>query len=72
MTSQEKIVLLEEILELEEGTLNEDIELEDVEEWDSMAALTLIVLMDEKFKKKLTGSQIKEFKKIKDILEFMG
>ena len=72
MTNQEKIVLLEEMFELDQGTLAEDSELVDISEWDSMAALSLIVLMDENFSKNLTGKQIKKFKTIKDILEFMG
>lgn len=71
MTNQEKILLLEEMLELDQGTLAEDIELEDIKEWDSMAALSLIVLIDENFSKNLTGTQIKGFKTIKDILMFM-
>lgn len=71
MTNQEKIALLEEMMELDEGTLNESTLLKDLDEWDSMAALSLIVLMDETFSKKLTGTQIKEFKKAKDILDYM-
>lgn len=72
MTNQEKIALLEEIMELDEGTLTEDTVLEELEEWDSIAALSLIVLMDEKFDKKLTSGEIKHFKTIKDILDFMN
>jgi len=71
MTRQEKIGLLEEMLEIEKGTLEESTLLSDIDEWDSMAALSLIVLMDENFGKKLTGAQIKNFKTIKDILDFM-
>ena len=71
MTNQEKIALLEEMMELDEGTLNESTLLKDLDEWDSMAALSLIVLMDETFSKKLTGTQIKEFKIVKDILDYM-
>ncbi|MEK4346209.1 MULTISPECIES: acyl carrier protein [unclassified Paenibacillus] len=71
MTNQEKITLLEEMMELDSGTLNEDIALTDIEEWDSMAALSLIVVMDENFNKKLSGAQIKGFKSVQDILDFM-
>lgn len=71
MTNHEKILLLEEMLELDEGILNEDTALAGLEEWDSMAALSLIVLMDENFNKKLTGAQIREFKTIQDILDLM-
>lgn len=72
MTNKEKISLLEEALELDENTLQEDTLLADVSEFDSMAKLTLIVLCDDEFDKKLTGEQIKEFKTVKDILDFMG
>jgi acyl carrier protein len=71
MTNQEKIALLEEMMELDSGTLNEDTALTDIEEWDSMAALSLIVVMDENFNKKLSGAQIKGFKSVQDILDFM-
>lgn len=71
MTIKEKIALLEDMFEMEEGTITEKTELTDIEEWDSMAKLSLIVLMDEEFNKKLTGNQIKEFASIRDILDFM-
>ncbi|MEN3004738.1 acyl carrier protein [Dehalobacterium formicoaceticum] len=71
MTNKEKIALLEDMFEMEEGTLTEKTMLNDIEEWDSMAKLSLIVLMDEEFNKKLTGNQIKEFKTIQDILDYM-
>ena len=70
MTSKEKIALLEDMLEMEEGELTADMDLNDVG-WDSMSALSLIVLMDENFSKELTGTQIKGFKTIQDILDFM-
>lgn len=72
MTNKEKISLIEEALELDENTLNEETLLSDVPEYDSMAKLTLIVLCDDEFDKKLTGEQIKEFKTVKDVLDFMG
>lgn len=72
MTSEEKISLLEDALELDANTLNEDSVLADVAEFDSMAKLTLIVLCDDEFGKKLTGEQIRGFKTVKDILDFMG
>jgi acyl carrier protein len=66
MTRNEKIALLEETFELKE-----DMKLDELEAWDSMAKLSLIVLMDDEFDKKLTGEQIKSFKTVKDILDFM-
>lgn len=72
MTNEEKIRLLENTLELTENSLNESTCLDDIAEYDSMAKLTLIVLCDDEFNKKLTGEQINSFKTVKDILEFMG
>jgi acyl carrier protein len=72
MTNEEKIRLLEDAFELDVNTLNPETLLEDIPEYDSMAKLTLIVLCDDEFNKKLSGEQIKEFKTVKDILVFMG
>ena len=71
MTNQEKIALLEETLEIDEGTLTEDMLLEDVDEYDSMAKLSLIVMMDDEFDVKLTGDMIKGFQTVGDILTVM-
>jgi acyl carrier protein len=72
MTDKEKIKLLEDALELDENSLTEETLLADVPEYDSMAKLTLIVLFDDQFGKKLTGEQIKLFKTVKDVLDLMN
>lgn len=71
MTDKEKIALLEDMLELDGGTLKPETVLADIDEYDSMAKLSLIVLMDDEFGKKLTGEQIRVFKTVQDILDFM-
>ena len=72
MTQEEKIALLEDMLELDGGSLKPETELSSIDEYDSMAKLSLIVLMDDEFGKKLTGEQIRQFVTVKDILDFMG
>lgn len=72
MTNAEKIALLEEAWEMDEGSLKEEIALEDLDEFDSMGKLSLIVLCDDEFGKKLSSETIKAFKTVKDILDFMG
>ena len=72
MTDQEKLALLEEAWELEEGTLTLDTVLADVDEYDSMAKLSLIVMMDDEFGVKLTGDVIKGFVTVGDILKLMN
>ena len=71
MTEQEKIALLEETFDVEEGTLSAEMDLDSIEEYDSMTKLSLIVMIEEEFGKKLSGAEIKGFKTVKDILNIM-
>lgn len=71
MSQQEKINLLEEIMEIDEGTLSLDDILEDYDEWDSVTALSLIALMDERFGKIIAGEDIKKLKTVSDVLMLM-
>lgn len=71
MSTQEKLSMLEEMLELDEGSLKEEMKLSEIEEYDSMAKLSLIVLFDEECGKKLTGEQIRTFQTIGDIIAAM-
>ena len=72
MTEQEKIALIEETLEMDEGSLAPYTILEEVDEYTSMAKLSLIVMMDDEFDVKLTGEMIKGFKTVADILAVMN
>ena len=67
MTKEEKLAMLEEVMDLDEGTLTEDAVLEDIEEWDSLSVLTLISEMKKKFNISLSTQQIREFKTVADI-----
>ncbi len=72
MSEREKLALLEDMLELDEGDLTTDKALEDIEEYDSMAKLSLIVLMEDEFGVKLTGDVIKGFETVGDIVALMN
>lgn len=72
MTEREKLALLEDMLELDEGALTLDKELDDIDEYDSMAKLSLIVLMEDEFGVKLTGDVIKSFETVGDIVALMN
>ena len=71
MTNEERIAMIEDVLELDAGTLKPETELSTIDEYNSMAKLSLIVMMDDEFGKKLTGEQIFKFKTVQDILDFM-
>jgi len=72
MTEREKLALLEDMLELDEGDLSVDKALDDIDEYDSMAQLSLIVLMEDEFGVKLTGDVIKGFETVGDIVALMN
>ncbi len=70
MTIQDKIQALEELFEADAGTITPETAL-DTLQWDSMAMLSLIALVNEKFGKRLNGQQLKALKTIQDILAVM-
>ena len=72
MDIEKKLAMLEDALELDEGDLKPEMVLADIEEYNSMAKLALIVLMSDEFDKRLTSDQIKTFVTVQDILDYMG
>ena len=58
-------------MEVDEGTLLPTTRLAELEEFDSMARLSLIVMMNDEFEKKLSVKHIKEFRTIQDIIDFI-
>lgn len=71
MNLEEKLALLEETMEMEEGSLKSDMALVDVDEYDSMTKLSIIVMMEDEFGVKLTSEMVKNFVTVNDILELM-
>ena len=71
MTNEEKIALLEELMEVDEGTLTPETLLSNIEEWDSVSFLSFMAIMDEKFGKVVTGSEIKAKETIADLMALM-
>ena len=71
MTNAEKIALLEEVMEVEEGTLQQDDVLEEYDEWDSVTILGIISLIDEEFGKTVTGKEVRDIKTVSGLLNMM-
>ncbi len=69
MDNNKKMELLTDLFEMEELTV--ETELAELENWDSMMKLSLIVMMDDELGKTLSGEQISAFKTVQDILDFM-
>ena len=71
MELKEKLALIEEALDAEGGALTPETILDNMEGWDSIAALSLIVMLDEHFGTTITGAQIKALSTVGDILAYM-
>lgn len=68
MDNKEIIAKLEEeVLELDEGTLELSTELLSLEEWDSLSKLSLMAWARKELDITLTAQQIKEFVTVEDI-----
>lgn len=71
MSEKEKIELLEEIMDVDSGTLHIDDILKDYDEWDSLSVLTFISEIDSRFGKKISGEDIKKFVTVADAIAVM-
>lgn len=71
MDLQEKMELLEEIMDMEEGTLAQDAQLDEVEEWDSLSKLGLMAEIKRRMNKRISTEEILEFKTVQDILDYL-
>ncbi len=70
MTTEKKLELLADILEMDVNDLNPETRIEDLE-WDSITALSFIAMMDEQFDKAVRGADIKQFVTVQDALDMM-
>lgn len=63
MNETEFYRFIEDKLELKKKSIKKDTILKDIEDWDSLAILTFIVVMDTDFKKKINNKIILKAKK---------
>ncbi len=71
MTRAEFLQALEESFEVDQGTLEGNETLEDLECWDSMSALIYMALADEKLGITVSGEQIINCKTVNDLLDLL-
>lgn len=71
MTLEEKIALLEDVMELDEGELDVNAQLSDIEEWDSISKLSLMATIKKLYKKVITVEELKGFQTVKDICDYL-
>mgnify|MGYP000573025658 CR=1 FL=1 len=71
MDLKEKMELLETIMELEEGELNLEMELDGLEEWDSLSKLSLMAEVRKRMGKTISVDEIKGFVTVQDICDYL-
>ena len=58
-------------MDLEEGRLSEEDVLSSYSEWDSLAALSFMALLDRKMNKKVTPVEIRNLRTVADAIKIM-
>lgn len=71
MSNEEKIALLAETIETDIENLVPNKALSEIDEWDSMARISLIVMLDEEFEKEVSSSDLRALETVQDILDMM-
>lgn len=71
MNREEKLEIIADILEVDADELQEDMVLDDFETWDSVAVLSVIAMMDEKFGKYPHASEIRQYIRVIDLMNGM-
>ena len=72
MKLNEMIPELEDMLGFEAGTVKLDAKIAEVPDWDSMAILTFIAFVEDKFSLVLEGDQIAQVTTFKDLFGLLG
>ena len=75
MTEKDQIELIENIRdifeEIDTSSFNLKTRFKDNDEWDSMCALNLIALLDEKYNVAINGNQISNINNIEELIYFI-
>ena len=69
---QEITDIFEEVMDLEEVTLTDDTTANDIEEWDSLSHIRLIIAIERSFGIKFTNAEIESLKKFGDLVALVG
>ena len=72
MKKQEFILKLQEVLELDRISLDENTNLIELDEYDSLSVVLIKALVDKSFSKKLTGVQLASITTVKSFINLIG
>jgi acyl carrier protein len=72
MNKQDFLLNINELLELEPGTIDLDSQLAGIESWDSLTVVGFIALIDEKFELVVPASKIASCHTVSDLMTLVG
>jgi len=72
MNRREFLLCLDEMLELDAGTLTGGEALEQLEMWDSLAVISFIALVDERLGIVVQGERLAQAKSVNDLIELVA
>lgn len=72
MRKSELIDQLKETLEIEDREFTAETNLKDLEEFDSLAAMYLIAMVDENFGKELSADEIRSITTVSSLIDIIG
>lgn len=71
MTEKEKIEAISEILEMEIDDIKRDVVLDSLDTWDSVAVLSVIAVMNDRFNRYPLADEIVKYETIGDLMDAM-
>ena len=71
MSASKIIEIFEDILDKENGIINLNSTPKDIEEWDSVATINIIVAIEDEFGIKFKLKDVQEAKSVKDFVELV-
>ena len=72
MEKEMKIELLADILDVDPSEISDEMALNEIGVWDSLAVLSFIVMVGEEFKKEVKGEDVKKCVTVADALAIMN
>ena len=64
--------IITKVCKISDINLKEDTNISDIPEWDSINNIRILLEIEKKFKKRIDPNDVLEFKKIKDLVEFIS
>lgn len=71
MTLEEKMELLEDVLDMDQEDIDASMSLSEMDEWDSLSKLGLMAEVKTKMNQRLSVEEIQNFQTVQDILDYL-